>query len=253
MLLGTGRKKMLNSSAAVPLYVQLKEKIEQKISDGEYKPGEKPQTEGEMAKSFGVSIITVRKAVSELVEKGLVEKKQGKGTFVCQRKVTKDMKKLQSFSEMCAHMGMKAGGRMLENRLEPASEKIARLLNVEKGSQVIYISRVRYADGMPMAIERNYFPLKYAFLLEERFDDNSLFTFLKEHSHTAVAISEKWIELCKATAAEAELLQMAKGTSMLFIKSVAYTAEKEPIYVGHQVFNGEKCSFYVCESTIGIE
>ena len=126
-------------------------------------------------------------------------------------------------------------------------------LNVEKGSQVIYISRVRYADGMPMAIERNYFPLKYAFLLEERFDDNSLFTFLKEHSHTAVAISEKWIELCKATAAEAELLQMAKGTSMLFIKSVAYTAEKEPIYVGHQVFNGEKCSFYVCESTIEIE
>lgn len=106
---------------------------------------------------------------------------------------------------------------------------------------------------MRMAIERNYFPLKYAFLLEERFDDNSLFTFLKEHSHTAVAISEKWIELCKATAAEAELLQMAKGTSMLFIKSVAYTAEKEPIYVGHQVFNGEKCSFYVCESTIGIE
>ena len=47
MLLGTGRKKMLNSSAAVPLYVQLKEKIEQKISNGEYKPGEKLQTEGE--------------------------------------------------------------------------------------------------------------------------------------------------------------------------------------------------------------
>ena len=251
-MLLTGRKKCLNSSAAVPLYVQLKEKIEQKISNGEYKPGEKLQTEGEMAKSFGVSIITVRKAVSELVEKGLVEKKQGKGTFVCQRKVTKDMKKLQSFSEMCAHMGMKAGGRMLENRLEPASEKIARLLNVEKGSQVIYISRVRYADGMPMAIERNYFPLKYAFLLEERFDDNSLFTFLKEHSHTAVAISEKWIELARRQQRKQSFCRWRKEL-MLFIKSVAYTAEKEPIYVGHQVFNGEKCSFYVCESTIGIE
>lgn len=78
MLLGTGRKRMLNSSVAVPLYVQLKEKIEQKISNGEYKPGEKLQTEGEMAKSFGVSIITVRKAVSELVEKGLVEKNKEK-------------------------------------------------------------------------------------------------------------------------------------------------------------------------------
>ena len=57
------------------------------------------------------------------------------------------MKKLQSFSEMCAHMGMKAGGRMLENRLEPASEKIARLLNVEKGSQVIYISSAKASRG----------------------------------------------------------------------------------------------------------
>lgn len=62
---------MLNSSAAVPLYVQLKEKIEQKISDGEYKPGEKLQTEGEMAKSFGVSIITVRKESANWWKKDL--------------------------------------------------------------------------------------------------------------------------------------------------------------------------------------
>ena len=243
----------LDPQSIVPLYKQLKDLLLQEIKEGIYKANQKIPTELELSEKYQISRMTVRKALAELVEEGVLAKKQGKGTFVCQRKVTKDMKKLQSFSEMCAHMGMKAGGRMLENRLEPASEKIARLLNVEKGSQVIYISRVRYADGMPMAIERNYFPLKYAFLLEERFDDNSLFTFLKEHSHTAVAISEKWIELCRATAAEAELLQMAKGTSMLFIKSVAYTAEKEPIYVGHQVFNGEKCSFYVCESTIGIE
>ena len=243
----------LDPQSIVPLYKQLKDLLLQEIKEGIYKANQKIPTELELSENIKLSRMTVRKALAELVEEGVLAKKQGKGTFVCQRKVTKDMKKLQSFSEMCAHMGMKAGGRMLENRLEPASEKIARLLNVEKGSQVIYISRVRYADGMPMAIERNYFPLKYAFLLEERFEDNSLFTFLKEHSHTAVAISEKWIELCKATAAEAELLQMAKGTSMLFIKSVAYTAEKEPIYVGHQVFNGEKCSFYVCESTIEIE
>ena len=63
---------MLNSSAAVPLYVQLKaKKLNKKISNGEYKPGEKLQTEGEMAKSFGVSIITVRKAVSDWWKKDL--------------------------------------------------------------------------------------------------------------------------------------------------------------------------------------
>ena len=239
---------MLDGSTAVPLYVQLRDRIEDKIRSGELQPGERLQPEGELAKTHGVSIITVRKAVSELAEKGLVEKKQGKGTFVCKQKFTKDMKKLQSFSEMCTRLGMKPGGRMMENKLIPADEKIRTLLKLEPGSQVIYISRIRYADGEPVAIERNYFPLKYAYLLEERFDDNSLFEYLKEKAQTEVAVSEKWIELCRATAKEAELLHLTKGTSLLFIKSVAYTPEREPLYVGNQIFNGDICSFYVCES-----
>lgn len=239
---------MLDGSTAVPLYVQLREQLEEKIRTGDFQAGERLQTEGEMAKSYGVSIITVRKAVSDLVEKGLVDKKQGKGTFVSKPKFTKDMKKLQSFTDMCTYLGMKPGGRMLENKLITANDRICKQLGLEKGSQVIYISRIRYADNVPVDIEKNYFPLKYAFLLNERFDDNSLFEFLKKTAQITVSVSEKWIELCKATAAEGELLQLAKGTSLLFIKSVAYTQDRAPVYVGNQIFNGEICSFYVCES-----
>lgn len=240
---------MLDGKAVTPLYVQLMTEIEAKIMKGVYQPGERLQSESEMAKTFGVSIITVRNAVSALVDKGLVEKKQGKGTFVSKPKFTKDIKKLQSFTELCEHMGMKSGGRMLENKLIVADEKTRNLLGLEKGSQVVYISRVRYADNEPVAIENNYFPLKYAFLLGETFDSNSLFEFMKDKAGVMVAVSEKWIELCKATTREAELLQLNKGTSLLYIKSVAYTQEKEPIYVGTQIFNGDRCSFYVCEST----
>lgn len=240
---------MLDGKAVTPLYVQLMADVEDKIIRGVYQPGERLQSESEMAKTFGVSIITVRNAVSALVEKGLVEKKQGKGTFVSRPKFTKDIKKLQSFTEMCKHMGMTSGGRMLENNLVTADEKTRKLLGLEKGSQVIFISRVRYADNEPVAIESNYYPIKYAFLLGETFDDNSLFEFMKEKAGVMVAVSEKWIELCKATSREAELLKLTKGTSLLYIKSVAYTQDKEPIYVGTQIFNGERCSFYVCEST----
>ena len=239
---------MLDGKAATPLYVQLMDELEGKIQKGVFLPGARLQPENEMAKSYGVSIITVRNAVGGLVEKGLVEKKQGKGTFVCKPKFTKDIKKLQSFTEMCSHLGMKAGGKMLENKLVTVDEKTRRLLGLEKGSQVVFISRVRYADNEPVAIENNYFPVKYAFLLEEVFDDNSLFEFMKEKAKVMVAVSEKWIELCKATAKEAELLKLKKGTSLLYIKSVAYTREREPIYVGTQIFNGDRCSFYVCES-----
>lgn len=84
---------------------------------------------------------------SELVEKGLVEKKQGKGTFVRRQKFAKDIKNLQSFSEMCRHMNMVPGGRMLENKLIPADEKVREQLGLEKGAQVLYISRVRTANG----------------------------------------------------------------------------------------------------------
>lgn len=67
-------------------------------------------TEAEMAKEYGVSLITVRKAVGSLMEKGLVVRKQGKGTFVTKPKYSRNMKKLQSFTEMCEQMGVKPGG-----------------------------------------------------------------------------------------------------------------------------------------------
>lgn len=240
---------MLDGKAVTPLYVQLMNQIEERIRKGVYAPGERLQSESEMAKAHGVSIITVRNAISMLVDKGLVDKKQGKGTFVAKPKFTKDIKKLQSFPEMCKHMGMRSGGRMLENKLIPADEKTRKLLGIPRGSQVVYISRVRYADDEPVAIENNYFPLKYSFLLGEVFDNNSLFEFMKEKSKIFVAVSEKWIELCRATSREAELLGLSSGEPLLYIKSVAYTRDREPIYVGTQIFNGDRCSFYVCEST----
>ena len=79
-----------------PLYVQLMEEVEKSIRSGEYKPGDRLMTEAEMAKKYGVSLITVRKAIGSLTEKGLVVRKQGKGTFVVRPKLFRNMKKLQS-------------------------------------------------------------------------------------------------------------------------------------------------------------
>lgn len=129
-----------------------------------------------------------------------------------------------------------------------ADDKIQKQLNLEPGSYVVYISRLRTADGEPVAIEKNYFPVKYSFLLEKQFNDNSLFECLQEEAKVRVASSEKRIELCRATAEEAKLMKVKKGTPLLYIKSVTYTYDREPLYAGVQLFNGETCSFYVCES-----
>lgn len=239
---------MLKQDAITPLYVQLMEELETSIRNGVYKPGDKIMTEAEMAREYGVSLITVRKAVGSLMEKGLVVRKQGKGTFVTKPKYSRNMKKLQSFTEMCEQMGVKPGARVLENRLIAADKKVADRLGIEPGSNVVYISRLRLADGEPVQVEKSYFPLKYAFLLEEDLNDGSMFECLKEKAGAKVASSEKMIELCRATAEEAALMDVKKGDYLLFVKSTAYDENGEPMYAGIQLINGDCFSLYVYES-----
>lgn len=239
---------MLKQDAITPLYVQLMEELETSIRNGVYKPGDKIMTEAEMAKEYGVSLITVRKAVGSLMEKGLVVRKQGKGTFVTKPKYSRNMKKLQSFTEMCEEMGVKPGAQVLENRLIMADKKVADRLGIEPGSNVVYISRLRLADGEPVQVEKSYFPLKYAFLLEEDLNNGSMFECLKEKAGAKVASSEKMIELCRATAEEAALMDVKKGDYLLFVKSTAYDENGEPMYAGIQLINGNRFSLYVYES-----
>ena len=239
---------MLKQDAITPLYVQLMEELETSIRNGVYKPGDKIMTEAEMAKEYGVSLITVRKAVGSLMEKGLVVRKQGKGTFVTKPKYSRNMKKLQSFTEMCEQMGVKPGAQVLENRLIMADKKVADRLGIEPGSNVVYISRLRLADGEPVQVEKSYFPLKYAFLLEEDLNNGSMFECLKEKAGAKVASSEKMIELCRATAEEAALMDVKKGDYLLFVKSTAYDENGEPMYAGIQLINGDRFSLYVDES-----
>lgn len=239
---------MLKQDAITPLYVQLMEELETSIRNGVYKPGDKIMTEAEMAKEYGVSLITVRKAVGSLMENGLVVRKQGKGTFVTKPKYSRNMKKLQSFTEMCEQMGVKPGAQVLENRLIMADKKVADRLGIEPGSNVVYISRLRLADGEPVQVEKSYFPLKYAFLLEEDLNNGSMFECLKEKAGAKVASSEKMIELCRATAEEAALMDVKKGDYLLFVKSTAYDENGEPMYAGIQLINGDRFSLYVYES-----
>ena len=229
---------ILDPASATPLYVQLMELLKRQIITGERAPGERLPTEAELAKQFGVSIITVRSAVGGLCNQGLVERKQGKGTFVKKLKHTWDTRRLEGFSDSCL--------RQVE-----LSNRIAASLSQPAGSQGIYISRLRFADEVPVAIEKNYFPMRYALLLRQRFDNNSLFQYLREQEGVSVARADKQIELCRAAAEETLLLQVETGVPLLFVRSTTYTRTGEPLYVGTQIINGDRFALQLTQYADG--
>ncbi len=229
---------MINKASAKPLYVQIEEDLEQKITSGALKPGERIPTEEELVRDYGVSIITVRRAVIELSKKGLLDKQQGRGTFVRDTQFVRDSSSLMSFTESCRNQGMKPGARLLESKMVDLDKKTAAALELEYPSQGVLLSRLRFADDNPVVIEKNYFNPEYSFLLDHNFNNSSLFAFLKEHHGISISRSDKEITLCYARSDEAKLLKVSKDTPLIMIRSTAYDQKGEPLYVGTQVMNG---------------
>lgn len=234
---------MLDFNNVTPLYRQLLDKIRADIDNGEYKPGEKLLTELEMAKQYDVSVVTARKATDELMALGYVEKRRGKGTFVANQKYSRDYTKILAFGEACRLQGLEPGSKLLERSLRTPSLRVRESLGLSEDAQAVYISRLRYVNGEPMAIESNYFSMSYAFLLAENLDD-SLFAVLKTRG-IEVRSSRKTIEICRANAEESRLLNVKKNHPLLLVRSVACTGDNVPIYDGTQVINGERFKFIV--------
>lgn len=130
-----------NPNSIVPLYAQIVESLKRDIENGVYNATERIPAEAELAKQYNVSRITVRRAVDDLVSQGLVEKKQGKGTFICRQKFAKDIKKSPELFRKCAlTYEYEAGDRALKIKLVLADDKIKNMLNLEPGSYIVYIS-----------------------------------------------------------------------------------------------------------------
>lgn len=230
---------MFNSDNSVTLYQQLKDKIMQDIQMQAYKPGEKLPSERQLSKDNNISIITVRRAFSELEDMGIVERIQGKGTFVSVDKYKRNLKKYLSFTEMCKTMGAKAGAKELEKKIISVNKKVADKLEIPSDSQAVFISRLRYVNGEPMVIEKNYFALDYAYLLNEDLS-NSLFDILYTKSAFVINDSRKILEIVRANKEESLLLQIPFKAPIIKIESIAYLLDNKIAYIGSQLINGER-------------
>lgn len=214
-----------------PLYKQLKRRVLSEINSGNWAIEDRIPSETELSKMFGVSRITVRSAINELADEGVLVRIQGKGTYIVNAKaknrITID---LAGFAEHCAKYGMEGKRKMLDKRMVPADEDDIEKLGLKKGDQVFYLKRLFSQDGVPCMISEDRLGEAYSFLMDVDLETNSLNQeVLARTQVTEFHTSNMSIELTAATEAEAELMEIPKGAPLLLIYDLLVDQNGQPV------------------------
>ena len=235
----------LDYNSSIPLYAQIVTKLQQDIESGMFNKTGRLPTEGELADQYQVSRITIRRAVDELVLQKLVEKKQGKGTFLCAPKMTRRVDSGPiSFSEMCAANGLTAHAKILEAGIvTPNSSDIREILNLPEGSPAVRICRLRYAGEKPLVLEDNFYPLEYAYLLSIDLEKDSTYRYLREEQGIELQRTSMRLSIIRADSKVAKLLQVPKNTPQLEMKGRVIRLDGQTVHTSHQRGYGENFEF----------
>ncbi len=229
----------------LPRYYQLKEIMREKIRTGEWKPGDLIPSERELGELYGISRMTARQAITELVNEGLFYREQGKGTFVSRRKITQQLIHLTGFTEDMRARGQQPATRVLSAEMRPADEALAERLRIKPGLLIFRLHRLRLADGEPLAIEVSHISfIGCEKLLEEDLEHNSLYRLLETRYGLPLLEADQELEAGLIGSEEAQYLKMPVGSPALFTRRVTYTERNQPIEYASSVYCGNKYIFY---------
>lgn len=236
-------------SSANPLYQQLMDDIKLDISNQKYRHGDKIPSETELAEIYNVSRITVRRAVSELCDEGYLAKHQGKGTFVTPPKITRKIMQdthVHSFTATCAMSGMQPGGRTVGIRIVPSRQEEQHFLKLPKDSNVIYLQRIRTADGDPVMLENTFLPSpEFDSLLSTDLTNRSLNETLRQkYSRSLVVRQTTKVEVSRASPEHAQLLNITPGDPLFFITAYFLDERDNPIAIARHYFLASRFIFY---------
>lgn len=237
------KDQILSGEIASPLYMQLMKKLRDEISGGMYPAHSRIPSEPELCAAYGVSRVTVRKALAELTKEGLLVRRQGKGTYVAVPRIRRDLRDVNSFHDACRMMGCQASAKVIRAGLTVAVEEDCARLLCAPGDQVVEIVRLRLADDLPVMCETNRFPAAYAWLLQEDLTA-SLYGILHAHGvEVENAIHE--LSLGYADADDAGFLDMNPGEALLCLNETIYDANGHPLHTSAQRIRGDRFTFRI--------
>ncbi|MEG0591682.1 MAG: GntR family transcriptional regulator [Coprobacillus sp.] len=234
----------LDENNAMPLYLQLKNTIKGLIDSGDIHVGEKIPSEYELCEKYNVSRITVRGALSELEDEGYLVKRQGKGTFASKPKLFRPLQDSVGFTESCKSAGMESTSIVLHREILPLNEKMQKNLNLDDNDKLLYIQRLRLANGEPLMIENNYYSFnKFGFLMNEPLT-GSLYELLTDKiGITCDRALKNIITVTTASGELVKILQVPIGAPLFVMEGIMGDQNNQPVHYSLQYIVGEKYSF----------
>ena len=231
----------LDRSSPVPLYFQVSRQIEAAIVGGQLAPGDRLENEISLADRWGLSRPTMRRAIQELVDKGLLVRRRGIGTQVVHGRVKRPMDLTSLFDDL-ARSDQKPGTQVLDRERAAAPAGVAERLGVPAGTQVLHLERLRSARDEPLAVMRNWLPADLAPVLSaEALETRGLYELMRG-TGVHLRIATQRIGARGATAPESRLLALRKGAPLLTMERVSYDGSGRAVEFGSHVYNAETYS-----------
>jgi GntR family transcriptional regulator len=222
-----------------PAYKRIQAAILKRIEAGQLRPGDAVDSERELAKIHGVSLMTARHALADLEREGTVERRRGSGTFVAPPKI--HFNKLMSFTEVLASRGLTGCSRMLSCIVVDDEAEISARLALPSESRLLKIERLRLGADEPFALETVYLSAaNFPGLNRARLERGSLFSILDREYGVTLAHADEEVDATSAESKTADLLSVARGAPLLRIRQVIFSTSGEPILYALGLYRSDR-------------
>ena len=231
---------MLDKDSPIPLYIQFKEYLLDRIERGEFEPGQRLPSEREFCDQFGVSRITIRQALSELMRDGLVQSVPGKGTFVA-RKQEGRFHPLASFTQYIRARGQIPSSRILRQAVIRASHRLARELEIPTHAEVVLVERLRLADGEPCVLQTAYLAAELCpNILKHDLEAGSLYQTLRDAYGLVPVRAINSFEARLAEPEEEKYLGLPHPSAVLVMRQTSYLGDGRPVHYTRSIYRASQ-------------